>query len=239
MKQLSLRAVLDVLHIPAMDSPLLEVALTHKSLSRESNNERLEFLGDSLFSTVVSHLLYEHCSSLSEGEMSMVRARLVGRETMAELARNAGLAAYVRAARGVDCNGDSILAGALEALIAVVYLERGYEAVYGCVTGLMSERLEELVAVSRTGPDGARDPKSALQEFSMRRYGVTPRYETIGVLGPEEARVFLCRVTLEAAGESETGRGKTRKKAEFAAAARLLARLRGVEGVDSKVMRIG
>ena len=124
---------------------LLEQSLTHRSCSRKHNNERLEFLGDSVLNLVISNFIFQHFDQASEGKLSRIRASLVKQETLASVARNINLGDLVQLGGGELKSGgfrrDSILSDALEALIAAIYLDSDYEQTERVILGLFGDLL--------------------------------------------------------------------------------------------------
>ncbi len=203
---------------------LLETALTHRSVAGRRNNERLEFLGDALLGSVVAELLFRRFPGADEGQLTRMRAALVRRETLAELARQLGLGEHIRLGEGEMKSGgwrrDSILADTLEALIGALYLDAGRDALYRWLERLYRSRLESI------SPEAmGKDAKTELQEYLQARHLPLPEYETIATGGPPHARSFTvsCRVTGQ---EPVQASGSSRRRAEQAAAAALLERLR-------------
>ncbi len=190
----------------------LILALTHRSRSRESNNERLEFLGDAVLDLSVTELLMESHPEATEGEMSVRRARAVCEATLADTAREHDLGTHLRLGRGEAASGgadkDSLLADAIEAIIGAVFLENGYDEACMLVARLLGERLDEDVATS--------DPKTALQERAAEMGLPAPEY-THERHGPEHAPLFDATVRVGERAEAH-GTGPSRKKAEQAAA---------------------
>ena len=208
------------------DPSLLDLALTHRSFTAEEDvdesNERLEFLGDAVLGLIVSTELHE-AWDLSEGEMAKVRAAVVNESTLAAVAREAGLDNAVRMSRGEDASGGrtkaSILADAMEAVIAAVFLDGGLEAARRAVLA----RWRPLIA-ERAALPGERDYKTRLQEV-LARDGRLPVYDVSGS-GPDHSRVFdaVVRVDGEVLGR---GSGSSKKRAQQAAA-RAALEARGV-----------
>lgn len=205
---------------------LLRLALTHRSVSADNparnDNERLEFLGDAVLQLVVTDLLYESYPQLAEGQMAKVRAAVVSRPTLAEIARSLGLGSHVELAPGEERTGgrkkDSILADALEAIIGAVYLDGGIDAAREVVLGLWADRVAE-----RAKQPGVKDYKTRLQEV-LARDGRRPVYETEGA-GPDHDRRFTATVSVD--GDFlGSGDGRSKKQAEQAAAGKALDRIR-------------
>lgn len=204
---------------------LLETALTHRSYG-SPNNERLEFLGDAVLSLVISETLYRKFPQQDEGALSRLRANLVNGETLAHRARELDLGDALLLGPGEMKSGgfrrDSILAGALEALIGAVYLEAGFAAAGELVRTVLAG---EIAAVS---PERAgKDPKTRLQEYLQGRGLPLPEYRVLGVDGQDHAQVFRveCRVSVLPAALQ--GEGGSRRKAEQAAAENALHLLQG------------
>ncbi len=202
---------------------LLEQALTHRSLGRH-NNERLEFLGDALLGFVIAEALYQRFAGADEGQLSRLRAGLVKKETLAGVAREIGLGAYLRLGTGELRTGgharDSILADALEAVFAAVYLDAGLEAARGVVLGLLGTRLD----ASRIDRP-LKDPKTRLQEWLQSRHEPLPRYEVRSVEGSPHEQTFKVVCHLPGSGIEGRGEGHSRRNAEQKAAMRVLERL--------------
>jgi ribonuclease III len=200
---------------------LLNDALTHKSYANEaggqlSDNQRLEFLGDAVLGVVVSGLLYEVLPTLSEGEMSKIRAFLVREESLREVARTFDLGRYLRLGRGEEQTGGrdkaSILADAFEALVAAIYVDGGFDLASDFVDGIFRPVIEK----AGTEPLD-RDYKTRLQEFCQARYGKTPTYRVVGDSGPDHAKVFEVEI-LTGKSVLARGRGRSKKEAEQRAA---------------------
>jgi len=205
------------------DVSLLHRALTHRSRS-SSNYERLEFLGDSVLSLVISALLYDRFPDLSEGELTRLRATLVRRETLAVLARELKLGDYLQLGSGELKSGgfdrDSILADALEALLGAIYKDGGIEAVKATVQTIFQTQLNQL-------DPGAilKDPKTRLQEYLQQRGLPTPSYEVMEVRGEAHQQYFVVECRIPALDTYIRGEGSSRRHAEQAAAAVACERL--------------
>lgn len=197
---------------------LLRLALTHRSVSSEeasrNDNERLEFLGDAVLQLVVTDLLYDGYPQLAEGQMAKVRAAVVSRGTLSELARDLSLGDHVELSPSEEATGgrdkDSILADALEAVIGAVYLDGGLEPARTMVQALWSDRVAD-----RARQPGVKDYKTRLQELAARA-GHRPMYMVEGT-GPDHDRWFSAAVTVDGT-EYGTGEGRSKKEAEQEAA---------------------
>ncbi len=206
-----------------IDPELLECALTHRSYAYEHgglpHNERLEFLGDSVLSIVVTDALYRRFPDLPEGRLAKMRASVVNMRALAGVARGigpAGLGGYLRLGRGEEVTGGrdkaSILADALEALLGAVYLDLGIEAASTLVHGLFDEILGD---AAHKG--AALDWKTSLQELTALMGLGVPDYQ-IESEGPDHERTFTARAVVS--GEHfDACVGRNKKEAEQAAAA--------------------
>lgn len=206
------------------DPALLRLALTHRSVAG-GNNERLEFLGDSVVNHIIAEYLFHHFPDASEGEMSRMRSALVKGDTLAEVAVELGLGAHLRLGPGERRSGGhrraSILADALEAVIGAMLLDAGIEPCRDCVLNWYAGRLETLSADTV-----GKDSKTALQEYLQGRQWPLPDYILQSVDGEDHDQNFhvVCRLAEpELAAE---GNGSSRRKAEQAAAADALRQLR-------------
>ena len=204
------------------DSEAVRRALTHRSASG-SNNERLEFLGDSVLGLAVADLLFARYPTATVGDLTRARASLVCREALAAVAREAGVGKYLVLGAGEQRNGgrnrDSILADAIEALLGTMYLEGGYAAVRRTVERIFAERLE------RATPAGtAKDPKTRLQELLQAQGFELPRYRVVESDGTAHRPMFLVECDTGIAGPTR-GEGTSRRQAEQRAAERALAEI--------------
>lgn len=197
------------------DETILPQALTHRSKSTV-NNERLEFLGDSVLGFTISAELYRRFPETNEGVLTRLRARLVRKETLARLARELGLGDYLRLGTGELKSGgfdrDSILADALEAIFGAAFVDGGVDAGRQIVLHLYQHELE-----STTSATAAKDPKTRLQEYLQKQGLTLPVYSTVDIKGKAHRQEF--QVSCEVPGlEPIEGRGSSRRKAEQDAA---------------------
>jgi len=203
------------------DPDLCCAALTHRSASG-SNNERLEFLGDSVLNCVVAHLLYDAHPQADEGALSRQRASLVSGETLAQIAAELGVGEYLRLGSGELKSGGfrraSILANALEAILGAIFLESGFDTAAAVVRRVIGPRLSDLPAVS-----ALKDPKTRLQESLQARGLGLPVYTLTGVEGDAHAQTFSVSCVVAALGLGATADGGSRRRAEQLAAERVLA----------------
>jgi ribonuclease-3 len=202
------------------DAALLEAALTHRSHSK-SNNERLEFLGDSILNFVVASRLYELMPEYSEGDLSRLRSRVVRGETLAKIAADLRLGDHLLLGEGELKSGGylrhSILADALEALFGAIYLDGGFEACASVIKEVCTGVINEL-----PDPEQLKDPKTKLQEWMQARGRPLPDYELVAEQGAEHAKHFRVRVRLPDSGDEVEAGGGSRRKAEQSAAAKMI-----------------
>ncbi|HVN44927.1 MAG TPA: ribonuclease III [Steroidobacteraceae bacterium] len=202
------------------DLTLFRTALTHRSAAGP-NNERLEFLGDAVLNLALAHRLYEAHPRATEGDLSRLRARLVSREPLAEIAVALGLGEMLQLGSGELRSGgfrrQSILADALEALCGAVFLDGGPAAVERLITQLFTARIAALPE-----PEALKDAKTRLQEYLQSRSLTVPRYAILGIEGEDHAQTF--RVSCEVPGLAlrAEGDGSSRRRAEQQAATRML-----------------
>lgn len=207
------------------NAAMLEIALTHISALKGARNransyQRLEFLGDHVLGLVISDMLYRAFPKADEGELSRRLADLVRKETCAEIAQNIDLGAAIRVGSSEHNAGartrPAILADVCEAVIGAVYLDGGYKAAEGLVERLWQQRMQ-----AKSQP--LRDPKTVLQEWAQARGLPTPAYREVARSGPDHSPEFRVAVQLPAFAPAE-GQGRSKRAAEQAAAAAMLAR---------------
>ena len=204
------------------DIELLSIALTHRSYVNENpypplaDNERFEFLGDAVLGLCVSDLLINKYVDFSEGTLSKIRAGIVNEKPLAELASSLQLGDCLLLGKGEENSGgrakDSLLANSLEAVIASIYLDSGFNEAKKILEILLAPILEDSVLLSQNF-----DYKTALQEFCQKRYKIAPVYTIIDSSGPDHAKIFEVQVTV-ADKMPQTGYGKSKKEAEKQAA---------------------
>jgi len=209
------------------DPALLEEALTHRSTG-SFNNERLEFLGDSVLNAVIAARLFEKHPGAREGDMSRMRARLVRGSTLAEVAAGIGLGRSIRLGEGERKSGgfrrSSILADTYEAVLGAIYLDGGFEACQAVILSRFDPLIDAL-------PDSAelKDPKTRLQEWLQGRGRPLPEYELLEEGGAEHRKFFRVACRLADSGRQTEETGSSRRKAEQGAALRMLEQLENGE----------
>lgn len=209
------------------DRSLLERALTHSSYANENrgarlrSNERLEFLGDSVLGMVVAEHLFAADMDMPEGELTRLRAALVCEQSLAAAARDLQLGEYLRLGRGEAAGGGrtrpSILADAMEAVLAAVYLDGGLES---------AREVVRRMVLSRADPMSMRDCKTMLQELVQRTGGQQLTYRVLDAAGPDHDKTFTVEVCVNGAPAGR-GTGHSKKEAEQQAACEALRRLEG------------
>lgn len=201
------------------DVVLLEQALTHKSHGTP-NNERLEFLGDAVLGYVIAHELYLQHLTLAEDALTLMRANLVRKETLHQIATALQIGDFLRLGIGERKSGGqqraSILADALEAIIGAVRLDGGIEAAGDLVSRLFEQRLQAVI------DQEFKDPKTRLQELLQSRKLPLPDYEVIATSGSEHSRTFTISCVVAELELTTEGAGTSRRDAEKVAAENMI-----------------
>ncbi len=217
---------------------LMQQALRHKSAQQEPealSNERLEFLGDAVLGLTIAGYLYRTHPDLPEGQLTKVKAVAVSEMMLARVARELQLGEYLILAKGEEQSGgrnrSSILADALEAVIAAVYLDRGLTAARRVILSLFGEPLH---IIERS--EHEQDHKTLLQEKIQGLHRKPPSYFVVSESGPDHDRTFVAEVRLSGKALGR-GSGKSKKQAEQSAARDALSKyhLAGGEGTGAKV----
>lgn len=212
---------------------LLDEALTHTSHVNElkekslRDNERLEFLGDAVLALIISEQVAAACPDSTEGTLSKLRSRLVSEASLARAARRLELGKLVRLGRGEELTQgrekDSILANALEAVLAAVYRDGGLEAARTFLLKAFGQELRETTTGAGLPSD---DYKTQLQEWCQREHDSTPQYVTTKESGPDHQKQFDVQVLVQGKIMGR-GTGRSKKEAEQAAAQEALRRVKG------------
>jgi ribonuclease-3 len=198
----------------------LNLSFVHRSVSNETscrqNNERLEFLGDSILGAVCATLLYEKFPEKPEGELAKIKSVAVSEEVLSSVARILQIDTMLLLGKGEDLSGGrekkAILADTLEALIGALYLDSGYRAAFDFISRLFTPEIGRI-----TEKDYLRDYKSLLQELRQRRYRAYPQYRLVKRSGPEHERMFWIEVSVNGTVYGP-GSGRSKKSAEQEAA---------------------
>lgn len=202
-----------------LDEEYLRLALTHRSFANENghlpNNERLEFLGDAVLGLSIAARLYEKYPTRPESDISKMRASIVSRFGLADIARAMGLGAFILLGKGeANSNGrdkDSILADTTEALFGAIYLQHGFETARRVILALFAEKVDAAVSTRNH-----MDWKTSLQELCAERKLPSPEYSATST-GPEHNQVFTAQVHVDGQLLGE-GVGPNKKQAEQQAA---------------------
>jgi ribonuclease-3 len=202
------------------DQQLLEEALTHRSRGA-INYERLEFLGDSVLNLVISSRLFELKPDAQEGDLSRMRARLVRGESLTDIASGLGLGKQLRLGEGERKSGGfrraSILADAFEALLGAIFLDGDYASCRTVILDLFDPLIEKL-----PGIEELKDAKTRLQEWLQGRGSPLPEYTLLREEGADHVKKFYLRCTITDDGSMVEASGSSRRRAEQAAAAKML-----------------
>ncbi|MFC1931012.1 ribonuclease III [Chloroflexota bacterium] len=219
----------DTLEVSFTELSLLEQALVHSSCLNENPgfypvcNERLEFLGDAVLGFIIAEKLYQDFPGLNEGEMTKLRSVLVRRDTLADVAITMKLGDYLCVGKGEEASGGRYkpanLAGALEAVIGAVFLDRGLAITRGVVLDLLDEELQKAISQGTVV-----DYKSQLQELIQSRYQMAPVYQLVEATGPDHDKMFTVD-TIVGGVMLGRGMGKSKKMAETEAARLALEQL--------------
>ena len=202
------------------DHSLIELALTHRSCGGK-NNERLEFLGDSIVNLVIAEALFVKFPEAKEGKLSRLRARMVKGVTLAELARDFALGDFLHLGSGEMKSGghrrESILADTVEAIIGAIYLDSDMDTVKGKILQWYDSRLTALSL-----DDPLKDPKTQLQEFLQGKQAPLPKYDVLNIEGSAHEQLFKVSCKVQDLEKTIVGQGGSRRIAEQEAAAQAL-----------------
>ncbi len=222
------------------DRAILATALRHASWANEhpedpaGDNERLEFLGDAVLDLVAGHQLMDRFPQLREGQLSVTRAQVVSEAGLAAIADAIGLGEWLHLGKGEDRSGGrhkaSILADALEAMVAAVYLDGGFPAAWDLISRLFAERLDKVEF------KGFHDYKTRLQEAAQAKLKTTPTYDVVDELGPDHDKRFVVEVVMVDKVWSRAI-GRSKKEAEQLAAAEAAFHLAAVDGDELVALR--
>lgn len=195
---------------------LLTEALTHRSAA-SVNNERLEFLGDGILNFVIAAKLFEQYAEMNEGDLSRLRASLVNKDSLADIAKFLELGQFIRLGSGELKSGgrrrDSILADAVEAIFGAVYIDSGFDTCRALILRLYADKLQNIPDVQTL-----KDPKTCLQELLQSRHYPLPDYTVLEVTGKAHNQMFKVECSIEDLNCTTSAQGRSRRKAEQAAA---------------------
>ncbi len=210
------------------DKKLYERAFTHRSFLNESadvmeSNERLEFLGDSILSFIISSYIFEHYPHLKEGELTALRSVLTNTQTLYKFAESLDLGKYLKLSRGEESTGGrtnkTILANTFEALLGGIYMDQGIDAATKFVNSVIITQIDEVVS-----DQGLKDPKSMLQEKTQEVHKMSPLYKIVKEEGPDHAKIYTTGVFLNNRLLAE-GTGHSKQESEKNAAEQALKNL--------------
>lgn len=213
-------------NITTKNQKLYQQALTHRSYLNESKDksilsyERLEFLGDSILSLIISKKIYHDYPNLPEGDLTNLRSVVVKTETLARITNKLGINVFLRLSKGEEEGGgkenNSILADTLEAIIAAIFLDQGIDKIETILTKLFSEEILKAYQQKTL-----KDYKSLLQEISQEKNSTSPIYTVIKEEGPDHKKTFTVNVSI-AGKVYENGEGQSKQEAEQDAAHKTL-----------------
>jgi ribonuclease-3 len=213
------------------DIGLLDEALTHRSFSAR-NNERLEFLGDGILNFVIAHELFKSYPDVQEGDLSRLRANLVNKESLAEIANDLCLGDVIKLGSGELKSGGfrrpSILADAVESILGAVYCDGGFETCRNLIVRLYASKLSSSIDLQ-----SLKDPKTRLQELLQSRSYPLPDYQVINITGQAHAQIFHLKCSIEQMNIEVKGEGKSRRKAEQVAAEKAIVEVESFFGRKS------
>jgi ribonuclease-3 len=226
-RQLSL--VQNRIDVKFKDKYILDRALTHRSYVNEASikkvmdNERLEYLGDSVLGLVVNEYLFKRFEDYPEGDLAKIKSAVVSESTLAKVAREINLGNFLLMGKGEELNGgrdrSSILANSFEAVIGAVYLDRGLKECRNFILALLKKDIERI-----DGMTYLRDPKTTLQEYVQKKYKERPVYEIVEEKGPDHKKEFVVRLVINGE-EVARGSGSSKRKAEMLAAEHILKKI--------------
>jgi len=233
MNKQMLRQLEQLLDYQFSDISLVEESLMHSSQAsnRLASNERLEFFGDSVLALVICECLFTRFPTYLEGDLTKIKSMLVSRKTCSKLANSMGLAKFVNVGKGMataKAMEGSISAGALESVIAAVYLDGGFEAAKKVILKIFEPAIKDVDANSHQD-----NFKSMLQQHAQQNLSSTPTYELLDEKGPDHNKCFECAVVV-GTQRFESAWGVTKKDAEQEAAYKALIELKLLKPEDAQ-----
>lgn len=217
-----------IMKVKLKNRNLLFRALTHSSYVNEvgseiRDNERLEYLGDSVLGLVVNEYLFKNYEEYPEGNLAKIKSAVVSEATLSRVAKDMNLGSFIFMGKGEEQSGGreriSILANTLEAVIGAIYLDLGLKESRRFILSLLKKHIERI-----DGLTYLRDPKTTLQEYVQKKYKERPIYEVIEEKGPDHQKTFVIRLIIN--GKNITvGEGSSKRKAEMIAASEALKRI--------------
>jgi len=224
-----LTALQNKIKVKFKDKSLLDNSLVHRSFVNESgngkinDNERLEYLGDSVLGLIINEYIYNRFYDYPEGDLAKIKSAVVSESTLAKIAREINLGSFLIMGKGEELSGGrdrtSILANSFEAVIGAVYLDSGLKTCRKFVLSFLKKEIERIDSMSYL-----RDPKTTLQEYVQKKYKERPVYEVIEENGPDHRKEFIVRLLINGK-EAAKGSGSSKRKAEMYAAEIVLKRI--------------
>ncbi|MCP4133943.1 MAG: ribonuclease III [bacterium] len=227
-KTRQLNKLQNLIKVKFKNRSLLIRALTHRSFVNESgsvdhDNERLEYLGDSVLGLVVNEYLFKHYEDYPEGDLAKIKSAVVSEVTLAKVSRELNLGSFVFMGKGEELSGGrnrpSILANTLEAVIGAIYLDSGLKESRRFILSLLKDDIERIDCLTYL-----RDPKTTLQEYVQKKYKERPHYEVIEEIGPDHEKEFVVRLVVRG-NDIATGKGSSKRKAEMNVASTVLNKI--------------
>ena len=212
----SLKYLMTILNYEFKNTALLELALTHRSVET-NNNERLEFLGDSILNFIIAHALFQQFPNLPEGDLSRLRSNLVNQETLALLAGEMNIGNYIKLGPGELKSGGvrrkSILSDTVEAIIGAIYLDGGMINCEKNVIRWFDSRLK-MIKAYKINTHALKDPKSRLQEYLQGAKMALPVYTVVSIKGQAHDQLFQVKCEVPDISYSSEGIAASRREAE-------------------------
>ena len=216
------------LRVKFKNKSLLFRSLVHRSYANESNstirdNERLEYLGDSVLALVINEYLFKHFGDYHEGDLAKIKSAVVSEEMLVKIARELDLGSYILLGKGEENSGgrmrDSILANTVEAVIGAMYLDCGLKKTKGFILSLFRKHIDKIDKLP-----SLRDPKTALQEIVQKKYKLKPEYLVVEESGPDHNKKFTIELKINNR-KINRACGSSKRKAEIEAAMQTLKKL--------------
>ncbi|MBN2325664.1 MAG: ribonuclease III [Candidatus Omnitrophica bacterium] len=236
-REREMRELADQLGFPDMDPQLLHLSLCHSSYANEQNdcvnfgNERLEFLGDAVVGFTITEMLYNRYPDLREGQLSKIKSVVVSKRILSQRSIALGLGDYLLLGKGEEQTGGrsrfSILGNLFESIVGAIHLACGIDASKHFVRKQLDKEIEKAVR-----GESIIDYKSKLQEMIQKQYGVLPSYRLLSAVGPDHDKDFVIEVFVRDK-RIGTGQGKSKKRAEKAAAADALFSMENVSPAEN------
>lgn len=220
----AIAALLKKLEYSFNDAALLNEALTHRSFASK-NNERLEFLGDGILNFVIADELFKLYPDVQEGDLSRLRANLVNKDSLADIASDLDLGEVIQLGSGELKSGGfrrpSILADTVESILGAVYCDSGFEPCRALIVRLYARKLSSPIDLQ-----SLKDPKTQLQELLQSRHFPLPDYQVSDISGRAHAQIFHVKCSIEQMKIEVHGEGKSRRKAEQLAAEKAIVKVK-------------